>query len=379
MSVTKRIRVKNGKKCALYRAQVYVSGVRVADKSFDTQAAAHAWHDEEHKKRENGFFEEPIAEITFDECIQRFIKERVSQMEFSSQQARNSRMPYLQKCPLSQLKMAWVNGRAVDRWIAWLLKQETAKAKKRQSFRAELELLSTVLNWFRNYVDSDYVVPLTKRHREQVRYKRVKPRRPDYYAKPDEVRVWIKWLKDHRYPVYFRLASFLVLTGARVGEAAGLKWSEVDLVNHMARVVRVVAWDQRTKHPRLEERTKTDGSVRILMLPPILVSLLEEMKREANGAEMVFVNRQGDLLKYNAIQSAFNGGFMALNLPWRSTHICRHTYATLAMMATRDLGSVQASLGHKTQAMTERYAKNIALLNGGTAEKTAALLNLDVK
>ena len=93
-------------------------------------------------------------------------------------------------------------------------------------------------------------------------------------------------------------------------------------------------------------------------------------------AEMVFVNRQGDLLKYNAIQSAFNGGFRALNLPWRSTHICRHTYATLAMMATRDIGSVQASLGHKTQAMTQRYAKTIALLQSNTAEKTAALLNL---
>jgi hypothetical protein len=47
------------------------------------------------------------------------------------------------------------------------------------------------------------------------------------------------------------------------------------------------------------------------------------------------------------------------------------------MMATRDIGSVQASLGHKSQAMTQRYAKTIALLQSQTAEKTAALLNLE--
>jgi integrase len=236
-----------------------------------------------------------------------------------------------------------------------------------------------VLNWYRNYVDSDFLVPVTKRHRELVRYKKVRPRRPDYFAKPEEVRAWIGWLKENReHPVYYRLASFLVLTGARVGEAAGLKWEEVDLANRLARVVRVVSWDQRTKRPRLEERAKTDGSIRILMLPPVLVSLLQEMSAEPDRGEMVFASVKGELLKYNAIQASFNAGFKALQLPWRSTHICRHTYATLAMMATRDIGSVQASLGHKTQAMTEKYAKNIALLHSGTAEKTAALLALDV-
>ena len=30
--------------------------------------------------------------------------------------------------------------------------------------------------------------------------------------------------------------------------------------------------------------------------------------------------------KREHVQSSFNHGFMALGLPWRSTHICRHTY-----------------------------------------------------
>ena len=49
----------------------------------------------------------------------------------------------------------------------------------------------------------------------------------------------------------------------------------------------------------------------------------------------------------------------------------------MALLATRDLSSVQASLGHKSREITERYAKAVALLNSGTAEKTAAVLDLD--
>jgi hypothetical protein len=48
-------------------------------------------------------------------------------------------------------------------------------------------------------------------------------------------------------------------------------------------------------------------------------------------------------------------------------------------MASRDIGSVQAALGHKSQQMTEKYAKNVAMLESGTAEKTASLFQLNVQ
>jgi hypothetical protein len=50
----------------------------------------------------------------------------------------------------------------------------------------------------------------------------------------------------------------------------------------------------------------------------------------------------------------------------------------IAQKPTRDFAGVQASLGHKSQAMTERYAKSVAVLQSGTAEKTAALFNLSM-
>lgn len=92
--------------------------------------------------------------------------------------------------------------------------------------------------------------------------------------------------------------------------------------------------------------------------------------------EFLFTDMEGGLLKYNAIQSAFNHGFMALKLPWRSTHILRHSYATMALIAMRDISSVQASFGHTSSRMTEKYAKVVALLNRETAEKTTKAFNL---
>ena len=84
-----------------------------------------------------------------------------------------------------------------------------------------------------------------------------------------------------------------------------------------------------------------------------------------------FTDAKGELLKYNTVQSAFNAGFEALGLSWRSTHILRHSYATAALMATNSISAVQATLGHTSSRMTEKYAKAVVLMDRGVAEKTA--------
>lgn len=376
MSVTKLNRTKHGKKVTYYRAQIYVRGVRLADRVFDTQATAHAWHDQEKRKLEEDPSADVRQDITFGEVFELFVEDAKRRLKPSSVQAQESRFPYLRCEILTHTKMEEFNSKTVVLWIRWLLSLPSANSKKRQTYEAELKYLGVVLNWYRNYTDASFVIPITKQHREMVRFKVVQPRRPDYFARPEEIREWIAWLKQHRNPVYHRLATLMVLTGARVGEACGMLWDMIDLDDKTARVVRSVRWDHWTRRPVLQETTKTEGSVRTLNLPDELVDLLRALKGEGNGTGPVFKGANGELLKYNAIQSAFNAGFKALGQPWRSTHICRHTYATIAYLATRDLSAVQASLGHKSYKVTERYAKAVALLNRGTAEKTARVFDL---
>ena len=379
MAIIKRYIKKNGQRKLCYQAQVYVGGVRLQSKTFKNKTSACVWHDKQKeqllKDPSATYQEKPI--MFFSDCLERYLKEAFPLLKKASQQGYEARFRYFTKGPLSKVKMEYLNAKYVHSWISWLKNQPTANNPRRKTFLGELELLKAILNWYRNFVDEDFNVPITKKHKQLCYYKSLAPKRPDYYARPEELRAWIKWLKEHRSnPVYWRLASFMVLTGARVGEACGLKWSAVNLQEGTAQVVRKIRWDHKTKRPCLEEDTKSSASVRLLILSEELVSILKIMKQEQQNREFLFTDKNGELLKYNAIQSSFNHGFVALKLAWRSAHILRHSYATMALIATRDISSVQASLGHTSSRMTEKYAKVVALLNRETAEKTTKAFNL---
>ena len=273
--------------------------------------------------------------------------------------------------------MSKITSAIVVDWIQWLKQQPTAKNVYRKSFIKELKMLQVILNWHKNFVDENFYMPITKKHWRMCFFKDNPPRKPDYYMRPTDVQRWIQWLKNHRKnEVYWQLAIFQLSTGVRVGEACGLRWSEIDLERRTARIVRRVRWDRINKKPFLEDVAKTNGSARLIMLPKGLINILEEMQSFAKS-DLVFANTKGDLLKYNAIQGNYNAGFRALRLPWRSTHICRHTYATLSLIAGNSLSAVQASLGHTEQRTTQRYAKVIAALNHGTNERTFSVLFKD--
>ena len=361
---------KQQKPVVFYRAEVYIKGVRVSAKTFSTKKEAVFWHESEKHK----FDLSPASlndSMLFRDCLDKFWKDAETRMMKSSLQAYETRLSYFYKNPLTQVKMSELKGVKIVEWINWLKKHKTAKNKGRRSFIHELKYLSVVLNWYRNFINEDFNVPVTKKHRQMCLFKSKTPRRPDYFIEPEDAKAWVEWLKEHRNnPVYWRLAGFMLMTGARVGEACGLKWSEVNLAKGFVRIVRRVRWDQRTKHPFLEEAAKTAESARVLMLPEKLKNIFREMKQEALN-DLVFTDLKAELLKYNAIQSSFNAGFIALNLPWRSTHIFRHTFAAIALMETKNLPAVQASLGHTEIRMTQRYTKTVALLSSETGEKTA--------
>ena len=385
MAVIKRFRNLKGskKKTVFYETQVYVQGVRVALRSFDTRAEAEVWHDATKSQWLAGT---PTVDVmpkksenieTFGSVVSRYLEEGMERLKASSQQSRLSRMQFFRDTPIDAVPMAEFTAETIDQWIAWLLRHSSRKNPGRKSFLHELKYLTVILNWYRNYLNPGFVVPVVKRHRERVFFKSVPARRPDYFMKPEDIVAWTGWLKDHRSdPVYWHLAMFLILTGVRVGEACGLLWDAVDLDARVACISKTVMWDHWTRNPTLVETTKTEESSRMIPLAGELVQLLRSIKSCSKGFGPIFQATEGGLLRYNRIQSAFNKGFEALGLPWRSTHICRHTHATMMLMATGNLSAVQANLGHRSQRVTERYAKAVAALRSGDADKTAAIMRL---
>ena len=289
---------KQQKPVIFYQAEIFIKGVRISRKTFSTRREAILWHEREKQK----FTLSPTSlndQMRFSDCVDKFWKDAENHMMKSTLQSYECRLSYFYKSPLANVKMSELKGMKVVDWINWLKQHPTAKNKGRKSFLHELKFLSVVLNWYRNFVNKDFNVPVTKKHREMCFFKPNAPRRPDYFIKPENARSWVEWLKKHRSnPVYWRLASFMLLTGARVGEACGLKWDAVDLKDGFVRIIRRVRWDQRTKHPFLEDVTKTSQSARLLILPEKLKSVLMEMKKEAVN-DLVFTDTKGELLKYS--------------------------------------------------------------------------------
>jgi integrase len=385
MAVVKRFRSLKvpKKRTVFYETQVYVRGVRVALRSFNTRAEAEVWHDATKAGWDSGAAQVVIAPKipamvdTFGGIVDRYLEEGMERLKKSSQQSRLTRVQFFKNTPFETVPMSEFTAKTVDDWVSWLLLHPSRKNPGRKSFLHELKYLTVILNWYRNYVEPTFVVPVVKRHRERVHFKSVAGRQPDYFMKPEEIGAWTEWLKAHRSdPVYWQLAVFMVLTGVRVGEACGLLWDAVDLDTRVARITKSVIWDHWTRNPTLVDTTKTEESSRTIPLAGELVELLMIIRGTSSGVGPIFQGKEGGLLRYNRIQSAFNKGFIALGLPWRSTHICRHTHATMMLMATGNLSAVQANLGHRSQRVTERYAKAVAVLRSSDANKTAAVICL---
>ena len=220
----------------------------------------------------------------FADCLKKYVEEALPLLKRTSRETYESQFRYFTNSPLTYVKMGEFKSQIVYNWISWLKKHKTSKDLKRKTFLKELKLLRTILFWYRNFVDEDFNVPITKKHRELCFYKPVPPRRPDYFARPEELRAFVKWLKEHRRnSVYWRLALFMILTGARVSEACGLSWDCVDLERGQAQIIQKMSWDHNTKKPYLEQSTKTTASVRILLLSSELIQVLKEMQKETKN------------------------------------------------------------------------------------------------
>lgn len=379
MAVTKRVRNSKGKRKLYYQAEVYIAGVRVDSRLFETKSAAHAWHDETLKRHKLGE-SSPGAIMTFRQVVERYRTGPFQELRPSSQQAREPRFRYLLDGPLSGVVMQDFGRKAVDRWLEWLRAHPTTRNAGRLSFHQELKILSVVLNWYREEFDHRFAVPIVEAHRRAATFKPVPARRPDYYIDPKKVEPWIEALRKRPDPVYGRLATLMVLTGLRLGEAAGLCWDAVDLDSPTPslRIVRTLAWHYKTKEPYLQDAAKTEDSIRVVSISGAVLRVLREVRSEGHcPTDRVFVTRRGRMLLDNTVRANFNRAFEAAGLPWSGTHIARHTFATLGLLSDPgNLGGVQAALGHKSQRQTEVYAKVVALRSSKVTDKVQQLVGL---
>jgi len=120
MAIIKRHHQKNGKKKFFYQAQVYIRGVRLTYKSFNTKAEAVIWHEKQRKKliqNPSELFQTDTSEMFFSDCFNKYLEEAFPLLKKSTRQAYETRFRYFTERPLPHIKMKEFKVPVVYNWI----------------------------------------------------------------------------------------------------------------------------------------------------------------------------------------------------------------------------------------------------------------------
>jgi len=170
------------------------------------------------------------------------------------------------------------------------------------------------------------------------------------------------------YPLWVLLGT----TGLRIGEALGLKWSDVDLVAGRVQVRRALQRQRGRGLVFVEPKSVT--SRRCVELPQLAIRVLEQQGPWAKG-ELVFPNREGEPTESSTVSDALEVALDRAGLPRIRVHDLRHTTATVLLEAGVHPKLVQHLLGHSTVALTlNTYSHVIPGLSGEAARTMDHLL-----
>lgn len=170
-------------------------------------------------------------------------------------------------------------------------------------------------------------------------------------------------------PRYRAAVTLATWCGLRRGEVLALRHADVDLVAGTVTV-------RRNRVELLETRRafdadpKTDAGKRTVVVPPHMIPVLAEHVAKWSGPERVFVGRDGQPMRGDALRQAFERARRQVGLPTLRFHDLRHTGQTLAASTGATIKDLMRRLGHASPAASYRYLHPV---EGRDAEIAAAL------
>ncbi len=222
------------------------------------------------------------------------------------------------------LKVRELDTLMVEKWQ----KSEQLKGNKPATVNRKLTVLKHMINkgtdWEMATEDTLKRVRKVKQLREENTRLRFLP--------VEECHTLIDCCSDHLKPI----VTVALHTGMRSSEVLNLKWEQVDL-----------------KHGFILLDITKNGERREIPIDKTLEEMFNSMPR---GFESKYVFAGKDGGPYKSVKRSFSTALKKAGIHDFRFHDLRHTFSSHLVMAGVDLTSVKELLGHKSLAMTIRYA-----------------------
>lgn len=174
----------------------------------------------------------------------------------------------------------------------------------------------------------------------------------------DEVKAIVDEI-EKSHPHYLQFIIFLFSTGCRTGEAVGLKWKYVDILN---KTITITESSSKRGSRRVQKETKTESTVVLPMSHELTMLFIELIGQRATQYKedysLVFLSPEGKAINPDNFRNRiWKPTLEKLGLEYRPLYQTRHT--VLSQIANEQgLLAAAAVAGHKDATMvTKHYAK----------------------
>jgi integrase len=223
-----------------------------------------------------------------------------------------------------------VTARAVETWLADEVKRRPTQAA------LAYRLFRAFVRWAAGRTEYEAVVNAASVGRQVAQAGNLpKPGAKNDSLQREQLKAWFEGVANLRNPTARAYLQSLLLTGARPGELAELRWSDIDF-----------RWGG------LTIRDKVDGK-RDIPLTPYVAALLASLPRRS---EFVFAGPSG--VPARDWLSQQRKVCVAQGIPHVTLHGLRRSFGKLTEWVKAPVGVVAQLMGHKPSAIAERHYRD---------------------
>ena len=162
---------------------------------------------------------------------------------------------------------------------------------------------------------------------------------------------------------YQTIVQLAIMSGARLGELVGLKFSDVDFINYKITIERSA---YKLKGQPVMTKAPKDNDIRVVTINESCIELIRLLKAEKErerlrlgtawkGSDWLFTQWDGSIMYPQTPSQWFNKFLDRNGLKHRKFQALRHTSATLLLYGGVNVKQVQGRLGHSDLKITNQY------------------------